>query len=171
MTGHNSLKMNDLSLLYEEMGFENVKTYIQSGNVIFSCKNSDKVTDIATRIELKINEKFGYSTSVFVRNIPELKSILVKNPFNNEDNFDPAKLLVILLSYEATIEQINKVINISYPPDKFKVSGREIYVYCPNGFGTSKLYTNFFEKKMGVTATARNWRTINAILQMAENQL
>ncbi len=171
MAGHNSLKMNDLVVMYEDLGFKNVKTYIQSGNVIFLCNNSDIVSDIAAKIEKGISEIFSYRTSVLIRNVAELKSIFVNNPFINEENFDPAKLLVILISYEATIEQIKKVINIDYPPDKFKIAGREIYVYCPNGFGKSKLYTNFFEKKMGVTGTARNWKTIAAILQMAENQI
>ena len=77
-------------------------------------------------------------------------------------------MAVIFLHEEVTEEQIQKVINIDYPPDKFKISGREIFIYCPNGFGRTKLYTNFFEKKMGVTGTARNWKTITTILQIAE---
>jgi uncharacterized protein (DUF1697 family) len=78
-------------------------------------------------------------------------------------------LMVAILLYEKPTEiQIQKVIKISYPPDKFVITGNEIFVYCPNGFGKSKLYTNFFEKKMGVTGTARNWKTLTTILSLAE---
>jgi uncharacterized protein (DUF1697 family) len=78
-------------------------------------------------------------------------------------------MAVIFLHEEATISQIRKVIDIEYPPDKFQIIGREIYIFCPNGFGKTKLYTNFFENKMGVTGTARNWKTITKLLEIAEN--
>ena len=81
------------------------------------------------------------------------------------------KWLLFFLHEEPSDAQIQKVSGVSYPPDKFKITGTEIYIYCPNGFGRTKLYTNFFEQKMGVTGTARNWKTITAILQMAENQI
>lgn len=171
MAGHNTLKMTNLIVLYEDLGFKDIRSYIQSGNVIFLCNNSDKASDLEVKIENGVKERFGYSTSVFIRNVAELKSISVNNPFINETNFDPAKLAIIFLSQEANIDQINKVINIDYPPDKFKIAGKEIYVYCPDGFGRTRLYTNFFEKKMGVIATARNLKTVNAILQLAESQL
>ncbi len=89
------------------------------------------------------------------------------NPFFDEKNFDPAKLAVMFLYEVPSVEQIEKVKNIDYPPDKFKIIGKEIFIYCPNGFGKTKLYTNFFENKMKVTGTARNWKTINSILEIA----
>ena len=72
-------------------------------------------------------------------------------------------MAVIFLHEEPSGIQLQKVENIDYPPDKFRIIGKEIFIYCPNGFGRTKLYTNFFEKKMGVTGTARNWKTITTI--------
>jgi len=67
-----------------------------------------------------------------------------------------------------TESQIQKVADVDYPPDKFKIVGNEIFTYCPNGFGRTKLYTNFFEKKMKLSGTARNWKTITTIMELAE---
>ncbi len=71
------------------------------------------------------------------------------NPFLNEINFDPSKMAVMFLHDKPSEAQIQKVADIDYPPDKFKIVGSEIFIYCPNGFGRTKLYTNFFENKMG----------------------
>ncbi len=67
------------------------------------------------------------------------------------------------------MSQILKVQDVDFPPDRFKIIGEEIHIYCPNGFGKTKLYTNFFEKKMGVTGTARNWKTVTTLINMARN--
>lgn len=170
MTGHNSLKMNDLSTLFKDLGYTDAVTYIQSGNVIFS-KVDDLITsEIAFKIEKAIFERFNYNVPVMIRTTEEMKNFMSVNPFLAVENFEPSKMAVIFLYEDATEEQIQKVITIDYPPDKFKISGREIFIYCPNGFGRTKLYTNFFEKKMGATGTARNWKTITTILQIAEKR-
>jgi uncharacterized protein (DUF1697 family) len=171
MTGHNSLRMNDLSDMYKDMGFTDAETYIQSGNVIFSTGSEVPATVISLRIETAILDRFNYKVPVMIRTITEMKSLVSANPFLQEENFDPAKMAVIFLHEECKISQIREVADINYPPDKFKISGREIFLLCPNGFGRTKLYTNFFEKKMGVTGTARNWKTINTIIDMAERKI
>jgi uncharacterized protein (DUF1697 family) len=79
-------------------------------------------------------------------------------------------MAVLFLHDEPSETQVQKVADINYPPDKFKIIGKEIFIYCPNGFGRTKLYTNFFEKKMGVIGTARNWKTITAILDIANKK-
>jgi uncharacterized protein (DUF1697 family) len=168
MAGHNSIRMNDLSELYRDLGFDDPKTYIQSGNVIFSNYEDLSVPDIAIKIEKAIFEKFSYKIAVIIRTPEELRKIISNNPFLCEDNFDPSRNAVMFLSENPMEAQINKVINIDYTPDKFKITGSEIFIYCPNGFGKTKLYTNFFEKKMGVTGTARNLKTIDTILDLAK---
>lgn len=168
MTGHNSIKMADLSLLYKQLGFSDNKTYIQSGNVIFKADGSVPEKEIALRIENGIFDKFGYTVSVMIRNAGELKSLFETNPYLSEPDFDPSKMAVIFLHEAITDAQLEKVRNINYPPDKYQLSEREIFIYCPNGFGKTKLYTNFFEGKMKVTGTARNWKTITAIRDLAE---
>lgn len=170
MTGHNSIKMTDLTVLYRKLGFSDAETYIQSGNVILRCTDDLQVSVISGKIEKAIFDKFNYTVPVMVRSVKEMKEILTSNPFITEKKFDPSKMAVIFLYEQVSEIQIQKVINIDYPPDKFKIMGKEIFIWCPNGFGRTKLYTNFFEKKMGVTGTARNWKTVTTILQIAEKK-
>jgi uncharacterized protein (DUF1697 family) len=170
MTGHNSVKMSDLSVLYKNLGFKDAETYIQSGNVIFCTDGDLSELEIALKIEKAILERFNYNVPVMVRIAGEIRNFYSVNPFLTEKDFEPSKMAVIFLREKATEEQIQKIDHISYPPDKFKIIGREIFIYCPNGFGKTKLYTNFFEKKMGVTGTARNWKTITTILNLAEKR-
>jgi uncharacterized protein (DUF1697 family) len=168
MTGHNSMKMSDLSGLYVELGFKDVETFIQSGNVLFRTPSENSESATAGKIEKSIKQRFGYDVPVMIRNIEELRVIFSSNPFTGEEKFDPARTAVILLHEIPSEDQIQRVIKADYPPDKFKIIGREIFIFCPNGFGRSKIYTNFFENKMGVTGTARNWKTISTILNIAE---
>jgi uncharacterized protein (DUF1697 family) len=171
MTGHNSIKMTDLSALFISLGLKDVKTFIQSGNVIFSDFNKIPESDLSLTIERSILEKFNYKVPVMIRTNQELGDLFSSNPFLDETNFDPAKMAVLFLHDEPSKSQIQKVANVDYPPDKFKIVGREIFLYCPNGFGKTKLYTNFFEKKMGVIGTGRNWKTITAILNIAGERI
>lgn len=167
MTGHNKIRMVDLASLYKKLGFKDAVTYIQSGNVIFTNPGQSK-TQVADTIERAIQQVFKFKIPVVIRTVDEFRNIVRNNPFLSENNFDPSKLAVIFLPKEPTEEQSDKVRNINYPPDKFLISSREIFIYCPNGFGKTKLYTNFFESKIKVIGTARNWKTINTILEIAE---
>ena len=170
MTGHNSIKMTDLSVLLIKMGLKDAETYIQSGNVIFSEVGNIPPSALSINMEQAIVERFSYVIPVMIRTKEELAGLYASNPFLEEPDFNPARMAVIFLHDEPSDNQIKKVADINYPPDKFKIIGKEIFIYCPNGFGRTKLYTNFFEKKMGVTGTARNWKTITTILRIAEKK-
>jgi uncharacterized protein (DUF1697 family) len=171
MTGHNSIKMTDLAALYNDLGLIKPETFIQSGNVIFSTEKPVKATDTAHAIERAINDKYGYDVPVMIRALPGMKRILSSNPFLGEGNFDPARMAVIFLHDKVTEAQIQKVADIEYPPDRFEIIGDEIYTFCPNGFGRTKIYTNFFENRMKVTGTARNWKTITTLYDLAEKRI
>jgi len=168
MTGHNTIKMTELSVLYKKLGFRENKTYIQSGNVIFRTEDNADPLHVANVVEEGILKKFGYTIPVMIRTTEELRKLRSANPYLSEPGFDPSRMAVIFLHGEVTEKQIEKMKNINYPPDKYQISDREIFTYCPDGFGKTKLYTNFFEKKMGVTGTARNWKTVVTLLEMAE---
>jgi uncharacterized protein (DUF1697 family) len=170
MTGHNSMKMTGLSNMFKDLGFNDAETYIQSGNVIFSDNSDTSQSEIALNVEKSISDRYKYKIPAMIRTVQEMRNLIPVNPYLQEESFDPSKMAVMFLHEEATDEQIYKVAHIRYPPDKFKINGSEIFIYCPNGFGKTKLYTNFFEKKMGVTGTARNWKTITTILEIAENK-
>lgn len=168
MTGHNKIRMTELASLFTRLGFKYPVTYIQSGNVVFS--NSGNLTEkqIADTIGKAIANEYNYNIPVLIRTPDELRTIIRNNPYSGVNDFDPSKLAVLFLVEQPTDLQIDKVRNIDYPPDKFVISGREIFIYCPNGFGKSKLYTNFFENKMKVSGTARNWKTVLSLLELAD---
>jgi uncharacterized protein (DUF1697 family) len=167
MAGHNKIKMTDLSSLYKKIGFKDAETFIQSGNVVFSNPENLSEADLTAKIEEAISKKFKYNIPVIIRTTEELREIISLNPFVNEENFNPEKLAVIFLYEKPSEAQIEKVKNVNFPPDKFMIAGKEIFIYCPNGFGKSKIYTGFFENKMKVSGTGRNWNTINALLKIA----
>ena len=171
MTGHNSIKMTDLYELFIDLGFRDAKTFIQSGNVIFSDSGIISPSALSIIIEKAILERFSYKIPVMIRTKKELSDLFFVNPFLEETSYDPSKMAVLFLHDEPSENQLQKVAGIDYPPDKFKVIGREIFVYCLNGFGRTKLYTNFFENKMGVSGTGRNWNTIIKILNIAKEKI
>jgi uncharacterized protein (DUF1697 family) len=167
MAGHNKIKMTDLEALFEKLGFTDVETYIQSGNVIFNDLEDIPPLEISAKIEEAILKKFEFNIPVLIRTAEDLKKVIRSNPFSVERNFNPEKLAVIFL-YEMPLQtQIEKVSNVDYPPDKFYISGKEIFIYCPNGFGKTKLYTNFFENRMKVIGTGRNWKSVNTLYDLA----
>jgi len=170
MTGHNNIRMTELTSLYTRLGFKDPETYIQSGNVVFSNSENLSANMVADTIEKAIAEEFNYNIPVLIRTPDEFRTIIRNNPFSEVSDFDPSKLAVMFLVEQPTELQIDKVRNIDYPPDKFVIYGREIYIYCPNGFGKSKLYTNFFENKMKVVGTARNWKTVKTLLELADKK-
>jgi uncharacterized protein (DUF1697 family) len=153
--------MAELASLFKDLGFSDVQTYIQSGNVIFKSDNTEG--ELREKIEKGISDRFGYDIAAMIRTVDELEALFLSNPYLKEDDFNPAKMAVIFLHEKVTDIQAAKVSTINYPPDKFQIGEREIFIYCPNGFGRTKLYTNFFENKMGVTGTTRNWKTITTI--------
>jgi len=169
MTGHNTIKMTVLADLFRHLGYTDAETYIQSGNIVFTCHNGN-IDDVSSGIRKAIISDFNLNISVITRTSDDMENIISTNPFLGEPGFDPAKMAVLFLELKPTDEQILKVAGIDYPPDKFHINDSEIYIYCPNGFGKTKLYTNFFEARMKVTGTARNWRTVNKLLEMAEKK-
>lgn len=169
MTGHNTIKMTGLTDLFRHLGYTDAETYIQSGNIVFTCNNGN-IDDISSGIRKAILSEFDINIAVITRTSYEMKKIIYANPFLEEPDFDPSKMAVLFLELKPSDEQILKVAGIDYPPDKFHINGNEIYIYCPNGFGKTKIYTNFFEAKMKVTGTARNWRTVNKLFEMGEKK-
>lgn len=167
MAGHNKIRMTELAVLYKKIGFNDAETFIQSGNVIFSNSANLPLDQITAKIEDGISKQFGYDIPALVRTSNNLKEIISANPYAGEESFDTTKLAVIFLYKVPDESQIQKIRGVDYPPDKFMIKGKEIYIYCPNGFGKTKLYTNFFENRMKVTGTARNWNTLNTIFELA----
>ncbi len=166
VSGHKQIKMTDLKVLYESLGFKNVTTYIQSGNVIFE-NNSAK--DLSKQIDKKIFEKYNFNVPIIIRTAKEMEAIVNENPFLKEKNIEIEKLHVTYLDKEPTQENLDKIKDLNYEPDRFYIIGKEIYLYCPGGYGNTKLSNTFFENKLKVIATTRNWKTTNEIFKIMKS--
>jgi uncharacterized protein (DUF1697 family) len=159
-----------LKVLYEELTFENVRTYIQSGNVIFTSEDSSPA-DLSGRIEQKLLEKYAFEVPVIIRTVKEIKDLLASNVFLEREGIAADKLYVTFLAQPPTQEHIAKVEQLGFEPDEFRVQGKEVYVFCPNGYGRTKITNTFFENKLKVKATTRNWKTVNELLKIADENL
>jgi uncharacterized protein (DUF1697 family) len=164
VSGHKMIKMEVLRKLYEELKFKNVKTYIQSGNVIFQT-NKANTKDLEKKIAKKIKEVFSFEVPVLVKELDELIKVLKNNPFANKRKEDVKALYVTFLSEEPEKINIDKI-NGQYAPDEFILSGKVVYLFCPKGYGNTKLNNTFFENKLKVVATTRNWNTVNELVRM-----
>ena len=165
---HKRVKMDDLRKSFDGLGFEQVMTYIQSGNVIFKAGRSSPVA-LGKRIESKITSDFGFSVSVILRTSSELRKTLAANPFLKERGIDHEKLHVTFLSDIPAASALQKLAEFTVAPDQSCCIGQEIFLHLPNGFSASSLWKVPWEKALGVVTTTRNWRTVNAILQMCKD--
>jgi uncharacterized protein (DUF1697 family) len=164
--GKTLIKMPELKSLLASMGFDDVTTYIQSGNVVFSSSSGDGQA-LAAAIEERIAETFGLRPTVLIRTPMELTEIADGNPFLGRET-DLSKLHVVFLSGPPAAASVEELDPKRSPPDEFSVRGREIYLHLPNGMGRSKLTVDYFEKRLGVRATARNWKTLNKLIELSE---
>jgi uncharacterized protein (DUF1697 family) len=164
--GKTMVPMPELRSLFASMGLEDVSTYIQSGNVVFSSPTGDAQA-LPVAIEERIEEAFGLSTTVLLRTAAELAEIADGNPFLDREA-ELSKLHVVFLSEAPEADAVGELDPARSPPDQFAVRGREIYLHLPKGAGRSKLTIDYFEKRLGVRATARNWKTVNKLLELTQ---
>jgi uncharacterized protein (DUF1697 family) len=165
VSGQKKVQMDELKESFSAVGFYNVRTYIQSGNVLFEYDKVDS-QQIIKQIEQKIREKFGFEVPVLIRTAGELRKVIENSPFDSMLGIDAEKLHVTFLSAEPKQTDIDRTKELQFEPDRFIISGEEVYVYCPGGYGRTKLNNNFFEKKLKVNATTRNWKTVTELAKM-----
>jgi uncharacterized protein (DUF1697 family) len=165
--GHKRIKMELLRTSFEKLGFEQVQTYIQSGNVIFkSAKLSP--SKLSKRIEETMLSDFGFPVSVVTRTVGEMAETVGNNPFLKERDIDLEKLHVMFLSDAPAAAALKKVAELVAAPDQSRCLGKAIYLYLPNGAAGSNLMKSPLDRLLSVVTTTRNWRTVNAIHQMCQ---
>lgn len=162
--GANKISMPDLRAVFEDIGYENVRTYLQSGNVVFESRSSE---GLAAELEAAVSRTFGLSISIMIRTRRELERVAGANPFVTTDA-KPTSLHVMFLSERPAPKAVNTLDANRSPPDEFEVKGREVFLWYPNGSGRSKLTIDYVEKRLGIRATARNWNTITKVLDLME---
>ena len=163
--GRRRVLMADLKLLYQELGLTNVQSYIQSGNVWFEAKADEKPENIASQIAESIKEKYDFEVPIILRNTEQLSKILELNPFLKEDNMDTQKLHVTFLSSLPSESELETIKTFNYEPDRFEIVGKEVFICCEGKYHKSKLSNAFFEKKLKVATTTRNWKTVSKLLE------
>ena len=165
--GKNRISMPDLKSSFSSLGLEDVVTYIQSGNVVFRspARGAQK---LATAIEGQIAKDFGVDVTVVLRTAAELEKIAEGNPFA-KGKPDLSKLHLVFLDRTPAKSAVAELDPERSPPDEFDVRGREIYLRLPNGMGRTKLTGDYFERQLGVAATARNWKTLTKLLELTRD--
>ncbi len=160
--GHKKIKMVDLKCLYEELGFTNVQTYIQSGNVVFEYKKTDAIV-LQQIIFEGIKEKYGFEVPNFILNSKDIESALKNNPYPHIE-----KIFFIFLSTIPEQVNIDKLSNYKYDDEYYTLKGKIIYYYSTGDYSRAKMGNNFFEKKLKVIATSRNLNTTKKLLEMTK---
>ncbi len=163
--GHQKVAMADLRKLLEALQLDDVRTHLQSGNAVFTCSAKTAKT-LGRHIEDRISRDLGLDVKVLVRSRDELAKVVTANPLGDVAN-DPAKQLVSFLSAEPDPAVLKAIDPADFEPDQFRVAGRVAYLWCPNGVLASKLPAAFSDKRLGVTTTTRNWRTVTRLLELA----
>ncbi|GAA4903160.1 uncharacterized protein (DUF1697 family) [Stackebrandtia albiflava] len=162
--GHNKLPMAELRALCGELGWRNVGTYIQSGNVVFDADGS--TARVRDDLASGIAERFGFRPAVVLRDVAGLDAAMAANPFTDRD-LDPAKLTVTFLA-EPVPESVRAAVTVPPGlPEQAAATRTELYVYYPDGMGRSKLDRSPFWKPLaGTVTTTRNWRTVLKLRDM-----
>ena len=160
VSGSKKLPMAALRELLATLGFEDVQTYIQSGNVVFKSAEKNQET-LGNQIATAIKKQYDYDVPVLVKTIDQWKTAIANNPFTETDISKQGITFLATTPEEVTIE-------IDSKDDRFQIINSEIYLDCPGGFGRTKLTNNFFERKLKTQATTRNWKTIYKLLNLAE---
>ena len=162
--GKNKIKMETLRGVFAALGFENVKTYINSGNVIFeTAETADKTP--AAEIETAIEKEFALKIKVIVRTIDEIKTVIANNPFDGQFENDK-DLHVFFLDARLPTDKRELLLSNNNENERFAVINREIFCHLRVSVLGSLMGKDYIGKKLKVSATARNWRTVNKILEL-----
>jgi uncharacterized protein (DUF1697 family) len=167
--GHKLIKMDRLRRSFEALGFEQVQTYIQSGNVVF---RTGKIFPdaLSKRIEETILNDFGFAVPVISRAAGDMSRTIANNPFLSQPGIDPERLHVTFLSEAPAQAALQKLATLIAKPDQARCLGKELYLYLPNGFSQSSLWKRPWERVLGVVTTTRNWKTVNLLHQMCQDK-
>ena len=166
--GHKRIKMDKLRQSFEALGFEQVKTFIQSGNVVFKAGKLS-TSALSKRIETGLLSDFGFPVSVVSRTFGELREAIENNPFVNERGVNQEKLHIMFLSDAPAPDALKKLAELTLAPDRSQCCGKEIYLYLPNGASESALMKRPLDRLLSVITTTRNWRTVNSVHQMCRD--
>jgi len=166
--GNKKIKMDLLRSSLEALGLSQVKTYIQSGNVVFQAPKLSPA-GLSSRIEQAILRDFGFSVSVILRTGAEIETTITNNPFLKQPGIDHEKLHVAFLSESPATAGLKKLAELTKAPDQSRYVGNAVYLYLPNGVSKSSLWKTPLDRVLSVVTTTRNWKTVNTLHQMCKD--
>ena len=147
-------------------GLESVQTYIQSGNIVFQASEGDERA-LEERIRSLIRERYDFDVPTMVRQPKEFKAILEGNPHLKDSTKPTDRMYVTFLDHNPDSDRIEALKQFDYRPEEYVIRDRVVFFYSPNGYGKAKMNNNFFEQKLKMPATTRNWKTVNVLYEMA----
>lgn len=163
--GHKKVAMDDLRELLRSLGLTDVVTHLQSGNAIFT-GDRDRARQLEQELEGAVRRQLGLDAKVLIRTREELAKIVAANPLTAATR-EPAKLHVAFLSARPEPDRVTAIDATQFEPDQFRLGDRVLYVWYRNGVGRTKLTNDVIERRLGVTATSRNWNTVTKLLELA----
>jgi uncharacterized protein (DUF1697 family) len=163
LASRNRISMGALRELLEDMGYQEVRTLLQSGNVVLTAEQSPE--EVARAIEREIAKRLGLSIDVIVRTAEELASVVAANPLGDVAT-DGSKHFVVFLSEEPDQARLGELDEQDFAPERFRARGREVFVWCPNGMRDSPLLKVLGKQRLARTATMRNWNTVAKLAAM-----
>jgi uncharacterized protein (DUF1697 family) len=166
VSGRNRVPMKDLKAIAESLGHTDAETYLQSGNVVFSTATRN-ASDVVEGLRAGLKTRLDVDVPVLLRSAKDLQKILQDSPFTSDEP-DPKKVHATFLETAPTGDGGEPSPRAGR--DEFRLIGREIHLHTPDGYGNSVYMNPFWEKRFGVAATTRNWRSVTALLAMAESR-
>lgn len=160
--GNKKVKMADLKLSCEDLGLRDVRTLLQSGNVVFRTTRSDRA-----KLAKDIEGVLGVEAKVILRNAAELRAAIAANPMPDAAQREPSHYVIVFLSDKPTAAAMQSLRDAYKGPEPMALHGAELYIDYGAGMGTSKLTITLIERKLGATGTARNWNTITKLAELA----
>lgn len=168
VSGHNMMKMEALKTMLENIGFQNVRTYLQSGNVFV--ESEEEASKVGFMIKQEIFKVFGHEVPTIVITKKDLELCFENNPFFKEKDIDTKKLYVAFVSTVLKKENINDLKISQFKPDEASIDGNRIFIKYDIGAGKTRLEGKYIEKKLNVIVTMRNWNTVTNLLAMYDNE-
>lgn len=164
--GGNTLKMEWLRAACEAQELRDVRTYVQSGNIVFTSRLG--ATKLAATLKAMVDAQTRLPVTVVVRSAAEMEKIVAGNPFLKQKDVDVGKLHVTFLDKTPVKPALERLDALAGSRDQYRLVGRDVYLHCPVNYGETKLSNSAIEKVLGIGATTRNWKTVTTLLAMAE---
>jgi uncharacterized protein (DUF1697 family) len=163
--GARKIKMADLRAMFATMGYTSAQTYIQSGNVVFQAAEEEQ--PLRQRIERQIEATFGFPVAVALRASDEMALLAARSPYPPDALAEDESLYVALLTETPSPAGAERLLASETTPDEFRLIGREVYLLYRRTMRDTRLTNTLLEKRLGVAATSRNWRTITTLAAMS----